>query len=143
MKNYFRHHLWLHIPTYMLPYWLLFNRSWKDWAEFIKILIYYCGSKSQVVILRQFLCNFPSCLRIVFYLHNGLLCCDVVILAIYNKLKTCFGLTRTVGPYHSTCSAVNFWLPTVGCRIIEKFVCYTLKFASFCIKTDRFVFYPS
>ena len=45
------------------------------------------------------------------------------------------------GPYHSTCGVVNFWLPTVGCWIIEEFLCYTLKFALFVIKTNRFVFY--
>ena len=35
------------------------------------------------------------------------------------------------GPYHSTSRVLNFWIPTVGCWIIEEFVCYTLIFAAY------------
>ena len=42
---------------------------------------------------------------------------------------------------HSTCKVLNFWLLSVEYWIIEKFVCYTLKFAYSFTKTDRFVFY--
>ena len=38
------------------------------------------------------------------------------------------------GPYHSTCRVLNFWLPTVGCLIIDRLVCDNLKFAYFSSK---------
>ena len=38
------------------------------------------------------------------------------------------------GPYRSTCRVLNLWLSTVGCWIIDEFVCYTLKLAYFSSK---------
>ena len=35
---------------------------------------------------------------------------------------------------HSTCKVLQFWLPIVGCLIIEEFVGYTIKFISFLSK---------
>ena len=35
---------------------------------------------------------------------------------------------------HSTCRVLQFWLPIVGCLIIEEFVGYTIKFISFLSK---------
>ena len=43
------------------------------------------------------------------------------------------------GLYHSTCKALEFRLPTVGCWIIEEFVSYKLMFAHFSSQqTDLF-----
>ena len=49
----------------------------------------------------------------------------------------CRNQERILGPCHSSSRVLNFWLYTVGCRIIEKFVSYT-QICLFFTKTGRF-----
>ena len=45
------------------------------------------------------------------------------------KRATACNQGRIKGPYHSTCRVFKCLLSTVGCRIIEEFVCFNLIFA--------------
>ena len=58
--------------------------------------------------------------KLLLVLHNS------ELLAILLPIRGVFK-----GAFHSTSRVLNFLLPTVGCCIIEEFLCYTLKFAYF------------